>query len=458
MAGIGEIAGPGLRASVLGRALAVVRDRSESGRNRVFAAGAFAARVANAGLGFATQIGLARWMGEREYGLYASAWVWVLVAGGIGSLGLPVAALKFVPDYRERGDLAGLRGFLFASRWLGSAPSLVLALGGIALASADPGRLGSYGPVAVVALAALPLYVLTDIQTGIARAWDFADLGLAADYLVRPLLLLLFAAALFLAGEAGSAQAVMGATLAAVALTALGQGAILQRRVRARVAPGPRRFDRGRWAAAAWPLLTVTGFTLLLGAVDVMVLQLVASPEEIAVYFAATKIVAIASFVSYGVSNTSAHRFAVQIARGDRDGMRRLAAETVRWTFWPTLAVALALCALSLPLLRLFGPSFAGGAPVVCILAAGLAAGAAVGPADRALAMADHGPATARIYAIAVLANAALALLLVPRLGLAGAALATSLAVAIKAALLYAATRQRLGLSMSVFSRAGIEG
>ena len=450
MTGASDIERP---APLVGRVLALLRDRSETGRGRLFAAGAFAARVLNAGLGFLTQIVLARWMGERGYGIYSSCWVWLLVAGGVLSLGLPVAALKFVPDYRERGDGDGLRGFLRHARGLGLVPSVLAALAGAAAAAAFD--LGPYGTVGLVALAILPLYVLTDIQTGIARAFDFADLGLGADYLVRPLLLLGLVIALQLSGRPGTSEAVMAVTLIAVAATALGQGVLLQLRLGRIVPTGPARIDLARWASVSWPLLTVTGFTLLLGAVDILVLQLFVPPEAIAVYFAATKIVAVASFVSYGVANTSAHRFAAQIARGDRDGMARLAAETVRWTFWPTLAVALALGLLATPLLSLFGPGFGAGAPIVWILGAGLVAGAAVGPADRALAMADHGRATASIYGAAIVANAALCLALVPGFGLAGAAVATALATALKAGLLFVAARRRLGLAMCILPLAG---
>ena len=455
MSGVGDIGRMRVPLPGFGRFAAVLTDTSEAGRSRRFAALAFGARLANAGLGFATQIGLARWMGERDYGIYSSVWVWVLVAGGILSLGLPVAALKFVPDYRERGDLEGLRGFLLDARRLGSAPSALAA--GLALGALwwEWPAFGPYAAPAAFALVALPIYVLTDIQTGIARACDYASLGLAADYLLRPLLLLCFAAAVAMAGEPGTARNVMAATLAAVAATAALQGMLLRRRLGRDVSAGPRRVDPARWWRVAWPLLTVTGFTLLLGAVDILVLQLFVSPEEIAVYFAATKIVAVASFVSYGVANTSAHRFAAQVARGDRDGMERFAAETVRWTFWPTLAVSLGLAALAAPLLQLFGPAFGVGAPVVAILGIGLVAAASVGPADRALAMADHGTATARIYGISVAANAMLCLALAPFFGLIGAAIGTACACALRALLLNTETRRRLGISMCILPFGG---
>lgn len=464
MAGTGDIAaaGPGAigqvarRIGQTARRLgAFARERGEAGAARRLAAAAFAARVLNAGLGFATQILLARWMGERDYGIYAYLWVWLLVAGGVGSLGLPVAALKFVPDYRARDDEPGLRGFLRWSRGPAILPSALLSLAAALaiLAYVREGEALLYAQAALVALVILPLYVLTDVQTGIARACGFADLGLAADYVLRPVLLLAFAGAVVMAGEGGTAATIMAATLGSMGVTALVQGVLLQGRLGRIVPPGPVRIDLARWASASWPLLTVTAFTLLLGTTDVIVLKLFTGPEEIGIYFAATKIVAIASFVAYGVANTSAHRFATHAVTGDRAAMARLAAETVRWTFWPTLAVALALIVLAGPLLRLFGPQFAGGTPIVAILALGLVAAASVGPADRALAMADHGRLTAWIYAASFGANAALALLLIPPFGLTGAALSTALAMAAKAAMLHIAARRRLDLDMFVTAR-----
>ena len=445
------------------RALAgLVLAPGDAGAARRLAGGAFLMRVVNAGLGFATQILLARWMGAGEYGIYAYVWVWLLVLGGIGSLGLPVAALKFVPDCTHRGDLDGLRGFLSHARTSGLVPSLAAALlAGIALTAAfrfagSPAAVAPYWAVTLVALATLPIYVLTDIQTGIARAYDFADLGLAADYLVRPLLLLAFAGALALTGGPSGALAVMTATLASVAITALAQGVVLQRRIAARVPAGPARVDRDRWVGVAAPLLAVTGFTLLLGSTDIIVLKLFVGPEEIARYFAATKITAVASFVAYGVAATSSHRFAAHMASGDRAAAARLAAETVRWTFWPTLAVIAALLALSRPLLSLFGAGYAEAWPVLAILSLGLIAQAAVGPADRALSMMEESGVTARIYAAAFAANVALALALTPLFGLSGAALATALALAAKSALLHATARRRLGLDMVVWARSGL--
>jgi hypothetical protein len=242
----------------------------------------------------------------------------------------------------------------------------------------------------------------------------------------------------------------MGVTLAAVGLTALLQGVVLSRRLTRRVPAGPVRDDTNRWAALAGPLLAVSTFTLVLGSTDILLLKLYVGAEEIARYYAATKIVAIASFVSYGVAATSSHRFAAAAASGDRQALARVAVEAARWSFWPTLAIALILALLAQPLLGLFGPGFDAAAPIVGLLGLGLVASAAVGPADRALAMTDGAGICAFIFAGAFALNVVFCVALIPMLGPAGAAVGTGLALAAKSAMLWAITRRRLGLDTFV--------
>ena len=77
----------------------------------------FLIRVASAVLAFGSQVLLARWMGSFEFGIYVYVWTWVLLLGQLIDLGLGTAAQRFIPEYRERGMLALLRGFIFGSRW-----------------------------------------------------------------------------------------------------------------------------------------------------------------------------------------------------------------------------------------------------------------------------------------------------------------------------------------------------
>jgi polysaccharide biosynthesis protein len=96
----------------------------------------FLIRVASAMLAFGSQVLFARWMGSFQFGVYVYVWTWVLLLGQAIDLGLGTAAQRFIPEYRERGQLALLRGFVSGSRWiaLGIAVAIAaLAAGGVRL-------------------------------------------------------------------------------------------------------------------------------------------------------------------------------------------------------------------------------------------------------------------------------------------------------------------------------------
>ena len=72
----------------------------------------FAIRIGGAGLAYGTQVLLARFMGQAEYGVFALAWVWIAILGHGCLLGVAQSVCRFVPQYRARGELELARGFL----------------------------------------------------------------------------------------------------------------------------------------------------------------------------------------------------------------------------------------------------------------------------------------------------------------------------------------------------------
>ena len=68
-----------------------------------------------------------------------------------------------------------------------------------------------------------------------------------------------------------------------------------------------------------YPILLAEGFYLLLTYADILVLQQFRPPDEVAVYYAAAKTLALVSFIYYAISATTAHRFSVYHVAGDRE-------------------------------------------------------------------------------------------------------------------------------------------
>lgn len=416
----------------------------------------FLIRVASAIIAYGSQVLFARWMGTFEFGIYVYVWTWVLLLGPMLDLGLSTAAQRFIPQYRESKQLDLLRGYVSGARWLGFCIATVAAVLCAGMIWLVRPWLDDYTVIPLVlACICLPAFSLSNIQDGISRSYDWVGLAIIPTYIVRQILLTVLLGAAYFAGLPVDAVTAMLLACIAMWLPVLGQFVILNSRLQQRIEPGPKAHELRHWFATALPILMAEGFYFLLTYVDVLLLQQFRPPDNVAIYYAAAKTLALVSFIYYSIAMTSAHRFSSYHAAGDRAGLAALLRQTIRWTFWPSLFATVVLLALGRPLLSLFGPQFTAGYHLMFILAVGLLARAAIGPMERLLNMLGQQRACALVYATAFGINVGLGLLLIPRYGAEGAAIATAAAILVETISLSLVAKRRLGLHAFILSRRG---
>jgi O-antigen/teichoic acid export membrane protein len=427
---------------------------SDASVTRRLAGAILVIRVVSAALAYLAQILLARWMGGSDYGVYVYVWTWVLLLGSMLDFGMAPSAQKIIPEYRTSGDHALLRGFLSGSRWMALIVSALVAALLAAVVALLSSRIDADTVVPLyIGCITLPAFVVANTQDGIARSHDWMRLGLMPQFIVRQSLIIGLTAGAVVLGLNLGATAAMLASAGAVWIAMLGQMIVLNRRLGGHIEPGAKAYDFRGWLAVSLPILLVESFYLLLSYTDVLVLQQFRSSEEVGVYFAVVKTLALVSFIHYAMSATTAHRFAEYNALGDKARLSAYVAHAIKWTFWPSLAATLALLALGKPLLWLFGRQFVVGFDIMFIAAVGLVVRSAIGPVERLLNMLGHQHICALAYALAFVLNVALCVALVPRFGGHGAAAATSISLVFETALLFAIVRRRLGLHVLAFGK-----
>ena len=449
---------PPASAGLMGRLRALVGRgaNNEASLTKRLAGTIFIIRVLSAGLAYVSQVLLARWMGGSDYGVYVYVWTWVLLLGSMMDFGIAVSAQKIIPEYRAASQHALLRGFLSGSRWLTLSVSVaVAALLAGAVRLATPWIAADTVVPLYIGCLTLPAFVVANVQDGLARSHDWMRLGLMPQFIIRQSLIIGFTAGAFALGFRLGAEAAMLASLAAVWIAMVGQMIVLNRRLRGAVESGPKAYDLRGWLAVSLPILLVESFYLLLSYTDILMLQQFRPSEEVGVYFAVVKTLALVSFIHYAMSATTAHRFSEYHASGDRARLSAYVAYAIKWTFWPSLAATLILLACGKPLLWLFGKQFTAGYGIMFVAAIGLVARSAIGPVERLLNMLGHQNVCAQAYALAFALNVALCWLLVPRFGGYGAAAATSFSLVFETVLLFWITRERLGLHVFAFGGAG---
>ncbi len=424
-------------------------ERGEAGRMSVIA---FAIRIANAAIAFLSQVLLARWMGSFEYGIFVLVWVTMVIVGSLSCFGFHTSVIRFIPEYREKGLWAELRGILLASRLLALLSSTVVAgIGLVGLWLLSPMVESYYVAPFYLGLVCVPMIALSDTLQGIARANAWALWALSPTYLVRPVLVLVCMAAALLLGLPAAATTAIAAAIVATYVTTVWQLASVATRADRKAERGPKQILLRDWIAVSMPIFLVESFFFLLTNADVLMVGRFLEPDDVAVYYATVKTLALVHFVYFAVKTGAAQRFA-RISHGsDPDELASFARETVSWTFWPSVFMAGVVLLLGEPMLGLFGPGFDAGYPLLFALVIGVVARAAVGPAESLLTMTGNQNVCAAVFALTLALNVALNFILIPQHGLWGAAIATTISMVFEAGALSLVVWRRLSIVMLIF-------
>ncbi len=435
----------------IARVKAILGDRTDSRLAQLVAGKVFLVRVGSALFALISQVLLARWMGRVEFGIFIYAWTWVLMIGPLADAGLSSGARRFIPEYVEFKAFDRLRGFLSSSRWFALGVASAVGLAGIGLVTLIAPWMSSFVVIPLyLTCLAIPACGLASVQTGIAQSYDWPNLAFVPFYIVRQVGITVLVGAAYVFGAPTDAVMAMIVAVTATWAVTVGQAFVLNRRLKTKVEAGPKRYELKTWLATSLPIFVSESFYLLLTYVDILALEHFGSPGDVGVYYAAVRLLALVAFVYFAISSATTHKFTEYHVTGDTTRLASFFAETIRWTFWPSLAVCAVMLIFGRPLLGLFGEGFEAGYPVMFILSAGMLARAAVGPAERLLNMLGMRKQCAMVYAAAFALNLTLCVILIPRLGIEGAAAATATAMIAESIMLFVVAKRRLGFHVFI--------
>ncbi len=436
----------------------ILFDADERGQASRMSLVAFSIRIFSAAIAFVSQVLLARWMGGFEYGIFVLVWTTMVIAGNISCFGFHTSVIRFIPEYREKRMWSELRGILLTSRLLVLVASTVIALAAMLAIWSSSGVIESYYVVPfILGFFCLPMIALSDLLQGMARAHSWALSALAPTYITRPILILVFMACALMLGFVPSAEVAIAAAILATYVTTIAQLIGVTAHVDGNIPAGPRRIHLRSWIAVSLPIFLVESFFFILTNADVLMVGAYMRPEDVAVYFATVKTLALVHFVYFAVKAGVAQRYA-QFTHGDVGRLAEFARETVAWTFWPSVVMALVVLTVGEPMLKLFGPGFESGYPLLFLLVVGVVARAAVGPCESLLTMSGNQNVCALVYAATLTLNIGLSVVLIPQFGLWGAAFATAISMTFEAAALSFTAWRKLGILMVVFMPAATAG
>ena len=421
-----------------------VQTRIRSSRFARGAATTFAVRVFGAALAYATQVYLARSLGDEQLGVYAFAWTWLTALAFLTPLGFDTSLIRLISSFGVKEQWARLSGSLRVARRTTVAVSLAVTavwFGAVYVFA----RESAYRDALLLAPLGLPLLAFINLYEGIARGFHWVGQIAIPSYVVRPLLFLLFAFVAFeiLDARLGSHAilAFVSAGLGCVAYQAWRCRRALPRQLRS-VRPA---YETRAWIALSWPMMAIASFQLLLANTDILMMGFLEGPAPTGVYNIAVRTASCLLFVTFAVTAYASPRISELFAAGRRTQLFEFCSRARLAMFVPTACGAVLLWFAGPALLSLFGRSFEDALMAMRILSIAVVLRAAAGPLHSLMTMTGQQKSLAWALAVAALVNVVANALLIPRHGGAGAATATAISVVLELALCTAAVGLRTG-------------
>ena len=214
------------------------------------------------------------------------------------------------------------------------------------------------------------------------------------------------------------------------------------------------RESRFHWLSGALPFLLIAGIHIFNQRTDRLMLGSMKDMESVGFYSVAIQMALIVNFPLLGITAAVSPLIAASKEQdGERKTLESALIKNISYASLAALAIVLGMAFVGPYVLPIFGKDFGASYYPMIILACGQLANVAAGPAGTVLSMTRH----EKLVAFGVLASAILNIVLnwflIPRYGIIGASIATSVSMVSWNLILVVLAKQKTGISSNLFAR-----
>lgn len=392
---------------------------------------------------------LTRLMSPAEFGVYSYVFSLAVMVGSIGPLGVANVFVREVAVLREHQAWGELRGLL---RWgTALATGALFASGGImvlagrAIDSGD--ERASWTTLASGAVLAVLFGAIATVGA-VLRGSQRVVRGMVPDLFFRPVLFCAALGALLVVGatELSAEVALRYNVIATLAASLAGVAFVIHRPPTERHVATPSYRSRAWFGSAMSMLLAGTVITVN-SQLDVVMMKALSTAADTGIYTISSRLSSVILFLLFAANVTLQPVVARLWATGARVGVERvLALSTAALTLAAAVGAVLLIAGRHM-ILATIGPEYASAANVMVILAIANTIAVAAGPVQQTLIMIGQERAFAITALVPTALNIVLNVLLIPRFGPQGAAVATAIAIVAQAVLQTIVLRWRTGIA-----------
>ncbi len=186
---------------------------------------------------------------------------------------------------------------------------------------------------------------------------------------------------------------------------------------------------------------------LMLGAIDTpnVSLGLTTNSSEVGIYHTAFKLSMFAAVSLMSINSIASPKFAEMYASKNKEGLKKIVHQSTKMIFWVTLPLVVIFFSIPDFLLGLFGEEFKIGMFAFILLSCGKMISAFSGSVGNILQMTGNQNILARILFLGAIINVLLNLILIPKYGINGAAIASTISTVFWNITMVFAVKKKLG-------------
>lgn len=415
----------------------------------------FAIRIAAIAAELTCLLVLARTFGTEAYGSYAFAMSLVAVVVVPAVFGLDRLLVREVAAARASGERGLLKGLLVRSAWITVLASIAISSTLYVVAAwTELVRADLRSALALAALL-VPIVALLRLQQAGLQGLGHVAVGLAPESLVQPIAMTTLAATVGIfawAPRTADIALMLQICAAGAALTVA--TLLLRRRLPAGLAAEPARHRMKAWLAAGSVFMWLVGMSAALVNIDTLLVGMLLGPAQAGSYRVAGQLAMLVGFPLAAVSLAMAPSIAALHATGQREALRARARSAARVIVAVSLLIAVVVVVVGRSLLAALGPGFESAFPATLVLMAAYLFHASMATSTYLLFMTAHERLAAGIFTLGVAVNLAGGLLLIPRFGIVGGAIAAGTGLVLVSAASALCAWRKTGINATILGSA----
>lgn len=374
------------------------------------------------------QVLLARWMGKTEYGIYEYVIVWVTLLALPAGLGLPLATVRLISQYKVTQDWGSLYGIFWGSSkltFLGSFILISIAVAVILVVNHYHEFI--YAIPLLIGILILPLQALVNLYQEIATALEKFALAYLPNEIIYPIFVLFGGFILWQNQHSLNSLSLLILTGVILLFVSIVQFFLVRNNLNQEFESMIPVYSYRQWVKLSLILLLQQSFALIMFKSDIVMVGSLIGPESAGIYNAAYKTVnwVDLSLVTFNI--ISAPKFATLYAKKNMLGLQNLINRVNILIFLPTMLVSLCFLTFTSPILSLFGSDFTTADGTLKVLVIGRIVNAFCGSVGLLMVMTGNQNKSVPVFGWCTLMNIILNSIGIALFGLIGAAIATTI-------------------------------